>query len=311
MGLRGKTASLTTTHAPCTATRVIVAVCLAALSFVALASTAAAAEVSVPATRTAVTTVTIEGYDVDFTLPSAAKNGCLVCHGDGNLTRLKDGEYVSFYVDPELVERSAHAGVQCTGCHLDFAFTVPHVAAGDDWRAVAKSACKNCHQDQFLDYGRSAHRIEEGDTAVSETSGGKPLCGDCHGSHAIMTITDSPSAQQELRDRAYEVCGECHQDYWDSYDDYYHGAAFKLGAADAPSCWDCHEGHEVLPSSDKDSSTNERHIVETCAQCHAAATEDYTAYTQMIHGRTEIAEDVFLRDWLAWLRGVISSIFGG
>lgn len=316
MGLRGKSCSLIDIHVPSAAMRRALScipfvlgtvVALAAV----LPAPAHAAGVSVPATRTAVATVTVEGYDVDFTLPTAAKDGCLVCHGDAGLSRLKDGEYVSFYVDPTLVASSAHAGVQCTGCHLDFAFTVPHVAAGADWRRVAKSSCKNCHQDQFLAYGRSVHRIESAEDTASAAGVAKPLCGDCHGSHGIQTLTDSPRGQDALRAGAYDVCGSCHQDYWDSYDDYYHGAAFKRGASDAPACWDCHGGHEVLLSSDKNALTNERHLVETCRECHPAASEEYAAYAPMIHGRAEIARGVFLRDVWVWIQTILDRIFGG
>lgn len=313
MGLRGMSSSLMDFHVPCAVMRraFFGIVLLSAAVVLALPVAAGAAEVSVPATRTAVTTVTIEGYDVDFTLPTAAKDGCLVCHGDPGLSRLKDGAYVSFYVDPTLVESSAHAGVQCTGCHLDFAFTLPHLAAQEDWREVAKSACKNCHQDQSLAYGRSVHRIESQDATAQAEGTFKPLCGDCHGSHAMQTLTDNPAGQDALRARAYEVCGECHQDYWDNHSDYYHGEAFKAGAMDAPACWDCHGGHEVLPSSDKDALTNERHLVETCRQCHPTANEDYVGYGPLIHGRAEITQAVFLADVYDWFRAVLNNIFGG
>ena len=29
------------------------------------------------------------------------------------------------------------------------------------------------------------------------------------------------------------LCADCHPDYWDNYNDYYHGAAYKRGATDA------------------------------------------------------------------------------
>ncbi len=314
MGLRGKASSLMNAHVPCARMRRVMSVAMllvAAASVLVLPAIAGAAEGSVPATRTAVTTVTIEGYDVDFTLPTAAKNGCLVCHGDPNLSRLKDGEYVSFFVDPLLVEQSAHAGVQCTGCHLDFAFTIPHVAADADWRDVAKSACQNCHQEQFLAYGSSVHRIESADNTPTADGIVRPMCGDCHGNHGIQTLTDSPEGQQALRERAYDVCGSCHQEYWDNYRDYYHGAAFQEGAQDAPACWDCHRGHEVLPASDRNSSTNERHLVETCAQCHPDATEDYVVYAPMIHHRDEIAGSVRLHALWVWIGSIFGRLLGG
>ena len=276
------------------------------------ASPALAQTVSVPATSSAITTITIEGYDVDFTLPTAAKAGCLVCHGDADLTRLKDERVVSYYIDPALVGDSAHASVQCTGCHLDFAFTLPHETLTNDWQATSKSACKNCHQEQFLDYGRSVHRFEAERVATTvDEDIEKPLCGDCHGSHEIQTLTDSPEGQAALRADGYDVCGSCHQEYWDNYLDYYHGAAYKRGAVDAPACWDCHGGHEVLPSTDKNSTVNERHLLETCGECHTGANEAYLEYAKMIHTREDISDGVILKTAYQWLRDTFLGLFGG
>ncbi len=264
---------------------------------------------SVPATSSAVTTVTIEGYDVDFTLPTNAKAGCMVCHGDPDLTRLKDGELVSFYLDPVLTDVSAHATVQCTGCHLDFAFKTPHTSV--DWQTQAKSSCQNCHLDQSSLVAQGAHRAgaKPGEEST-KTAGPKPLCGDCHGSHDIMALADSPAEQAALRAREQEICGGCHEDYYDNAIDYYHTAASKEGAPDAPACWDCHRAHDILPASDVDSSVNERHIVETCQQCHPDANEKYAEYAKLIHHRKEIAEEFFLYQWISSARTAVMSLFG-
>jgi hypothetical protein len=272
----------------------------------------AAAVESVPATTTAITTVTVEGYDVDFTLPTAAKAGCMVCHGDADLSRLKDGRLISYYIDPGQLASSAHETVQCVGCHIDFAFKAPHAQVNGTWQTEARSACKNCHKDQFMLYGRGAHRIELlPGGAPDPAAGEKPLCGDCHGSHDIQPLTDSPEGKAALHAQGFEVCGRCHEDYWDTYDDYYHGAAYKRGAVDAPACWDCHGFHDVLPADDRDSMVNERHIVETCAQCHPDANEAYTEYAKFVHGRREVADKVFLAAVVSWVRDTIGGLFGG
>ncbi|HET6498635.1 MAG TPA: hypothetical protein VFH17_06255, partial [Coriobacteriia bacterium] len=213
------------------------------------------------------TTAGVAGYDVDFTVPSAAKAGCMVCHGDENLATLRDGEVAEFWVDAAELEAGPHAAIQCVGCHLDFAFTLPHVPADADWRATAKSACKNCHQEQYLGYVEGVHRpVAEGDGAAP-----RPLCGECHGAHDIVALTDDPAGVQALRRDAFEVCGRCHEEEWESYDDAYHGRAFKRGAEDAPACWDCHGYHEVWPAEDRRSLVHENRIAETCSgegACH-------------------------------------------
>jgi len=262
----------------------------------------------------ATTSADVIGYDVDFTLPTAAKAGCLVCHGDENLIRLREDEIVSFFVDPAELEAGPHATVQCAGCHLDFAFTLPHVQETEDWQRTAKSACKNCHQDQYVEYGQGAHRIEVGNGASADADE-KPLCGDCHGAHDMVALVDSPEGQAAMRDNAWEVCGRCHEDYWENYNDYYHGRPFKRGGAyDAPSCWDCHGYHDIRPSSDRRSTVHESRLAETCTSnpaCHHDVNVDYLTYAEMIHGHGELLEQNPLFDLLSRIRSAISGLFGG
>lgn len=259
------------------------------------------------------TTATVGGYDVDFTLPTAAKSGCMVCHGDENLVRLREDEIVSYWVDPAPLEAGPHATVQCAGCHLDFAFTLPHVQEGEDWRATAKSACKNCHEEQYLAYGQGVHRPEVGNGESAEPQE-LPLCGDCHGSHEITALVDNPEGQQALRDNAYQICGRCHQDYWDTYADAYHGKAFKRGAPDAPSCWDCHGYHEIWPSDDRRSLMHESRIANTCTSgdaCHDDVNDGYLDYVDLIHGQRETLEQNPLFAFISSIRSWIAGLFSG
>ncbi len=266
----------------------------------AFAVTSATTTSSESATRT---------YDFDFTLPTAGKSGCQVCHGDKNLVKPSGDSTVSLYVDQAELDASAHVNTVCSGCHVDFAYETPHenVASGDDWRATAKLACKNCkqHQPQFTDYASGAHSPAprpgetESQTVAGRQAEGKPLyvpyCGDCHGSHAIPSKNDT-EARLAYQDQGIKVCGGCHTKQSDSYADYYHGAAYREGAPDAPACWDCHGTHEILPAADKRSMVNEQHIVETCGQegCHINVLEQQTQfieYAAFIHGRKDEMQD--------------------
>lgn len=291
----------------------VASMALAALTVtVHLAITAPAAIAQPPLPEAAaVTTVTIEGYDVDFTLPTAARAGCMVCHADQDLTRIQDGRVISYFVDPGQFEASAHGEVQCVGCHLDFAFSAPHEQIGTDWQSAAGSACKNCHEDQALEVGKGAHRAETDAEALADPDAPeRPLCSDCHGSHQIGFLTENPEGRAEMRARGWEVCGRCHEDYWYSYDDYYHGAAYRRGATDAPACWDCHGYHDIRPADDRESMVNERNLVQTCSPCHPDANEAYADYARFIHGREEISDEIFLARWADWLRQTLSGLFG-
>ncbi len=252
-------------------------------------------------------------YDLSFTLPTAGKSGCMVCHGDPNLVRIQNGQTVSMYIDTAMIETSAHATVQCTGCHLDFAYSVPHIAPGSEaWRDVAKAACKNCHKEAFTAYSAGVHSPAPtppatGATATpAATSSGStanttrlPLCGDCHGSHDIQMLTDNPAGQEQLHARGKEVCGDCHPAYWDNYNDSYHGAAYKRGAKDAPACWQCHTAHDILISTDRRSAVNEANLTDTCSTCHHNQPNDeYVTYSTLVHKRQEIySENPIVAFW--------------
>lgn len=229
----------------------------------------------------------VDRYDMDFTLPTAGKSGCLVCHGDRSLVRLNAGRLVSYWIDEAVMQASAHSTIQCTGCHLDFAYSAPHRTDGD-WRRTAKLACKNCHKDAFQAFGQGVHSLTADATAdIVLRDRGKPLCGDCHGSHEIARLKNNPVGKASLHAQGQRICGRCHADYWKSYADYYHGSAYRRGADDAPACWDCHGWHDILPTDDRRSRLNETGIALTCGECHPNVNDEYLTYSTIIHRKGE------------------------
>ena len=296
--------------------RVLVAGILLVVSIVVIALTTAVAgaEVKPVASASTVSTVTAAvttitpsivatqapsgsgGYALDFTLPTFGKSGCMVCHGDPNLVVAQGDATHSFWVDEAAYSHSAHATVVCTGCHTDYGYKAPHGQAGQDWRAVAKQSCKNCHPDQFRDWSLGAHApVPTADRQPDPKAASKPLCGDCHGGHDMVVLKNNPAGQAQVRAQAQQMCGRegCHADYWVNYNDYYHGAAYKTGAADAPTCWTCHGTHTVLKSSDRFSPTNAANLgaANSCGTpgCHTDSGPSLAAYAPMIHGRATIA----------------------
>jgi hypothetical protein len=246
----------------------------------ATAYAAAAAPASKSASATASKAATTTGYEMSLTLPTYGKSGCMVCHGDPNLVRIKAGKLVSYAMDQTKIDTSAHSKIACTGCHTDFAYSAPH-KAGAGWQDAAKGSCRACHQKQWDDLSKSVH----GGTAKpgQKSTGKKPLCGDCHGGHYIGMASKDPAAEAKLHASAGQMCGRCHVDYWKNYDDYYHGAAYRKGASDAPACWQCHGAHDVLPTKDPVSHTNPDNLPETCSVCHQGTSMAYTQYATIIH----------------------------
>ncbi len=257
-----------------------------------------------------------QDYDMSFSLPTYGKSGCMVCHGDRNLVRLRGNQAISYWIDEEVIGESAHADIMCTGCHVDFSYSAPHEEGlGEDWRATAKLACKNCHDERYQAYSLGVHSISstpgENGTETAEPEREEPLCGDCHGDHGIQMLTDNPAGRAEMRAEGARVCGRCHEDRWENYDDYYHGAAYKAGAPDAPACWDCHDYHTILPADDRRSTVHESSLVETCGQCHKEVNEGYLTYTDMIHGREAAYNENPVYRFLLDIRERISDAVAG
>lgn len=240
-------------------------------------------------------------YDLSWTLPSAGKSGCTVCHDDRDLQRVKAGKIVNLYVNTEVLRDSAHREVPCTGCHTDFAFKVPHAnvsKTGDEWRQTAKLSCKNCHAEAFSDYSASAHsptglpgqkKTAIGAPGSSAPGVAKPLCGDCHGGHSIPA-SNNVEAQAVLQASALQMCGSCHKKDAEDYDDYYHGSAYKRGAPDAPSCWDCHGVHKELPSTDRQSMVYKDKLYDACHKCHKDPGDGYIGYAEFVHGKSDVMQ---------------------
>jgi hypothetical protein len=234
-------------------------------------------------------------FALDFTLPTFGKSGCLVCHGDKNLIVSKGDYTVSYWIDEVSYSHSAHSTVICTGCHVDYGYKSPHGADGADWKTIAKQSCKNCHAKQYADWSMGAHAIRPLAAGTPDPkAASKPLCGDCHGSHDMQILKNNPAGQAAVRAQAETMCGRsgCHADYWANYNDYYHGAAYKKGATDAPACWVCHGTHNILNSKDRLAPTNAANFgaENSCgtAGCHQGAGPGYASYAQMIHGRDKI-----------------------
>jgi hypothetical protein len=223
------------------------------------------------------------------------KNGCYACHSDERALRLA-GASSGAFVDKAVLENSPHANVPCVRCHSDFNYFA-EVTATYPYSYVAGLACRNCHdkktkidhRKQFEAYQDSIH----GERLLKDANFNAPNCGSCHGGHAIKDLR-KPEEKLALKREGYQVCGRCHKDYWDSYDDWYHGRAYKMKAPDAPACWDCHGAHDILPKSETDSKVNDKNLAKTCGECHRGSTREFAKYGEVVHARQEVWKNNFL-----------------
>jgi hypothetical protein len=183
---------------------------------------------------------------------------------------------------------SVHKDVPCTKCHTDFDASMAsqsHQGKKTDSKKVAGLACKNCHEHatQLKVYDKSTHgRKALGGDAKA------PTCADCHGSHNIQSLKKNAVYRTAFRMDAMKVCGKCHQKYYDSYNDYYHGRAYKTGATDAPTCWDCHGAHDILPADQTESRVAKGNLAKTCGACHVDSRANFVQFATLIHGRSTV-----------------------
>ena len=234
-------------------------------------------------------------------------SGCLACHGSATLMKNADGAPKSFQVTG--VEDSAHRGVTCQQCHTDYRYD-DKPQATKLWTVNAGIACSTCHQDAekekdrvpVADYEKSVHAQKIRDEDYSSAT-----CASCHGGHFIYRL-DTQEARDRMHASAYRVCARCHQEQYDSYNDYYHGKAYKAGSKDAPTCWDCHKAHDILPSSDKASAVSKENVGKTCGRegCHKGSSEQFgTEAESLIHRKVEAQhQNPIVRWWnRLWHKG--------
>lgn len=175
---------------------------------------------------------------------------------------------IRYDVAVETMATSVHAKFDCSECH----------APGAEQGAVASTypperTCARCHAAAARSHEQGVHaRISRGRRAAS--------CRECHGAHDIYASEDprSHTSKQQIP----ITCGRCHQnpelarhlgikpsDAARLYAESIHGRALlRGGLVVAPSCSDCHVGHDLRGASDPRSSVNPRNVNATCGRCH-------------------------------------------
>ena len=174
-------------------------------------------------------------------------------------------------VNPELLPKSVHNGLDCEGCHK-----------GD-------TACAQCHADVVDSLQRSRH----GKVFLKRFGSMIKTCEACHGDpHGIIKHTDSSAVTSRKNQPA--LCAGCHEIPSQipshlakkfpakSYLLTVHGAAIQNGNENAASCADCHSAHNIRPPADSFSTVSHNRIETTCGQCHPT---EAAAFKSSVHGK--------------------------
>ena len=156
----------------------------------------------------------------------------------------------------------------CMGCALTLSA----------FAAIKDADCLECHSDQTLVKTNAAGkeiRLFVDAAKLKASAHGTNTCASCHADLTDQHPDDNVAAKPVN-------CHTCHERQTDSYGASVHGLAVQHGDANAPSCQDCHDSHEVVPPISPKSPLHTSRQPETCGQCHDVAAADYAA---SVHGK--------------------------
>lgn len=259
-------------------------------------------------------TIAIRQTGLAFAQNAEGHSDCLSCHSTPNMVgKFYDGGTVSLYFDASEHEDSIHAkrGLGCRACHTEqdvyphnqssqdncmvchkpmligeepsenapLVFDIP-LESPRDLSLHINQECKRCHQTQDLEAVDSDH------TRVMEMGNSyAPVCVDCHGSHDVLSVSESRSTSPK-------ICSKCHLSVYTTYQGSIHGAALNENTnMDVPTCGSCHGTHTVRGPD----QTNFRvDTIVICGECHSnealmskygISTDVFNTYLNDFHGR--------------------------
>lgn len=163
----------------------------------------------------------------------------------------------------------------CSSCHN------PHeVLPSDNPQSILRKEnqykmCNNCHGKELEIGGTNFSTqkvVDEYLKSYHYTSlikkGKGASCTDCHGSHDISMIRD-PNSKTCICNLD-KTCGNCHPKELKDFQKSIHYIALKAGISGAPTCYNCHKSHSILPPDDIRSPLNPANAGHySCAKCHS------------------------------------------
>jgi cytochrome b subunit of formate dehydrogenase len=176
------------------------------------------------------------------------------------------------------LKRGNAAAPDCAVCHGSaHELAATHTEA---FRKKVPETCGMCHTDISQQFLSSVHgkALELG---VAQA----PVCTDCHGEHSIQAPTNRASLVNPSN--VPETCARCHgnvrltsrfgmpADRVVSFEASYHGLASAAGSQTVANCASCHGVHNILASSDPQSTINPKNLPRTCGRCHPGAGTRY------------------------------------
>ncbi len=194
---------------------------------------------------------------------------------------------------PEL-STSVHSPLSCVDCH---SYVTRNLEEHEDGlKKSDKANCYSCHNDVAKLHSESIHGI-----ALAEGEEDAAMCWNCHGSHHVLTSSDSTSLTNPKN--IGTTCGACHDDpEFESkfnmsvklpgkmYSQSVHGKLVMLGESKAANCTSCHGSHTIKNRVQVSSQIASINIPNTCGECHAEITAEYKKSIHWIRAKKGIKE---------------------
>jgi len=248
---------------------------------------------------------------------------CGACHGQKFVMEgsgISNRPFLSYQesVHGRAVAAGNAKAAVCTDCHGTHDIRPPSEPQSSIFKANVPKTCGQCHADITAAFDKSIHG-----QALLRGNSQAPACTDCHGIHAIKPHID-PSSSVAAQALAKTTCAKCHDGVKlteefgvagkrvSSYLDSYHGMASKFGSDTVANCASCHGVHNILPSSDPNSTISATNLSQTCGKCHPGATANF------IRGKVHLdapgAQDIgsVANKWIRWVYiALIVGVIGG
>jgi len=165
------------------------------------------------------------------------------------------------------------------------------IAFGDD--SKTKDSCVSCHTDTGSAEAVAFKQYIHFQNGIS--------CADCHGgdpSKEDMEQAMDPRKGFIGVPHATDIptlCGKCHSDVQQDFENSAHANALKSGNNKGPQCISCHGIHNIVAISDKHSPVSPLNVTKTCSSCHSNAlymkqfnpslpVDQYEKYLTSVHG---------------------------
>jgi cytochrome b subunit of formate dehydrogenase len=226
---------------------------------------------------------------------------CGACHGKQSVMQNTGFSTQTVQSFEQSVHGKAISGgnkkaANCADCHGEHDIKPASDPTSPIFKSNVPNTCAKCHETEKNEFMQSIHG-----KAVLAGNMHAPVCTDCHGIHTIKS-PDDPNSSVSGENLAKNTCAQCHNSVRMSnefgvpgrrattYLASYHGLATELGSKKAANCASCHGVHNILPSSDPNSTINPKNLANTCGKCHPGANENFAK--AKVHVDVAFATDI-------------------